>query len=159
MRLKSYPVYPAYNSIRKNRDSIRRNKRKINRGSNMYPYRPAYNSIHKKTFSIRKKSLFYSQKSLFYSQIITQIRDAQKDSSNENITLNWHLRLKIYPVYPGKKRQRQKWRFASSSSLLQHFGRFGCPRSIRSDRGSHFANELIKEFLLAKILFYSPIIA
>ena len=33
--------------------------------------------------------------------------------------------------------------------LLTHFGRFGCPRAIRSDRGSHFANELIKEFLRA----------
>ena len=33
--------------------------------------------------------------------------------------------------------------------LLQHFGRFGCPRAIRSDRGSHFANELITGFLLA----------
>ena len=38
---------------------------------------------------------------------------------------------------------------AALTALLQHFGRFGCPRSIRSDRGSHFANELIKEFLLA----------
>ena len=31
--------------------------------------------------------------------------------------------------------------------LLQHFGRFGSPSLIRSDRGSHFANDLIKEFL------------
>lgn len=31
--------------------------------------------------------------------------------------------------------------------LLQHFGRFGCPRTIRSDRGSHFANETIEKFL------------
>jgi hypothetical protein len=33
--------------------------------------------------------------------------------------------------------------------LITHFGRFGCPQIIRSDRGSHFANELIKEFLQA----------
>jgi transposase InsO family protein len=31
--------------------------------------------------------------------------------------------------------------------LFQHFGRFGAPTQIRSDRGSHFANKLIKEFL------------
>jgi hypothetical protein len=31
--------------------------------------------------------------------------------------------------------------------LLEHFGRFGCPRAIRSDRGPHFANTLIKAFL------------
>ena len=31
--------------------------------------------------------------------------------------------------------------------LLQHFGRFGSPSLIRSDRGSHFANDLIKDFL------------
>ena len=30
--------------------------------------------------------------------------------------------------------------------LLTHFGRFGSPNMIRSDRGSHFANDLIKEF-------------
>ncbi len=33
-------------------------------------------------------------------------------------------------------------------SLLQHFGRFGAPTQIRSDRGSHFVNDLIREFLL-----------
>jgi hypothetical protein len=33
--------------------------------------------------------------------------------------------------------------------LIQHFGRYGCPRAIRSDRGPHFANELIKGFLKA----------
>jgi hypothetical protein len=33
--------------------------------------------------------------------------------------------------------------------LLKHFGRFGCPRAIRSDRGSHFVNEIITGFLLA----------
>ena len=36
---------------------------------------------------------------------------------------------------------------AAASSLLIHFGRFGSPQTIRSDRGSHFANELIEEFL------------
>jgi transposase InsO family protein len=33
-------------------------------------------------------------------------------------------------------------------ALLQHFGRFGAPSQIRSDRGSHFVNSLIREFLL-----------
>ena len=32
--------------------------------------------------------------------------------------------------------------------LLQFFGRFGAPSMIRSDRGSHFMNEIIREFLL-----------
>jgi transposase InsO family protein len=32
-------------------------------------------------------------------------------------------------------------------SLLQHFGRFGAPAQIRSDRGSHFVNSVIREFL------------
>jgi hypothetical protein len=32
-------------------------------------------------------------------------------------------------------------------NLLQHFGRFGAPTQIQSDRGSHFVNEVIKEFL------------
>ena len=36
---------------------------------------------------------------------------------------------------------------SAATSLLQHFGRFGCPRMIRSDRGSHFANETIEKFL------------
>ena len=33
--------------------------------------------------------------------------------------------------------------------LLQYFGRFGCQNTIRSDRGSHFANEIISQFCLA----------
>jgi transposase InsO family protein len=33
-------------------------------------------------------------------------------------------------------------------ALLQHFGRFGAPSQIRSNRGSHFVNSLIREFLL-----------
>jgi transposase InsO family protein len=36
---------------------------------------------------------------------------------------------------------------SAAISLLHHFGRFGCPRMIRSDRGSHFANETIEKFL------------
>jgi transposase InsO family protein len=32
-------------------------------------------------------------------------------------------------------------------SLYQHFGRFGAPTQLRSDRGSHFVNGLIKDFL------------
>ena len=36
---------------------------------------------------------------------------------------------------------------SASECLLTHFGRFGSPNMIRSDRGSHFANDLIKEFL------------
>jgi transposase InsO family protein len=35
----------------------------------------------------------------------------------------------------------------SAFCLLQHFGRFGAPAQIRSDRGSHFVNTLIREFL------------
>ena len=33
--------------------------------------------------------------------------------------------------------------------LLEHFGRFGAPNQIRSDRGPQFANDLISKFLLA----------
>ena len=36
---------------------------------------------------------------------------------------------------------------SASECLLAHFGRFGSPNMIRSDRGSHCANNLIKEFL------------
>ena len=36
---------------------------------------------------------------------------------------------------------------SAAESLLAHFGRFGSPYMIRSDRGSHCANDLIKEFL------------
>ena len=32
-------------------------------------------------------------------------------------------------------------------NLYQHFGRFGAPKELRSDRGSHFANKTIAEFL------------
>jgi transposase InsO family protein len=35
----------------------------------------------------------------------------------------------------------------SARCLFEHFGRFGAPRQIRSDRGSHFANATIAEFL------------
>ena len=37
---------------------------------------------------------------------------------------------------------------SSAVCLLQHFGRFGAPSQVRSDRGSHFVNSLIREFLL-----------
>jgi hypothetical protein len=32
-------------------------------------------------------------------------------------------------------------------NLYQHFGRFGVPKELRSDRGSYFANTIIAEFL------------
>ena len=35
----------------------------------------------------------------------------------------------------------------AAENLLHHFGRFGAPTQIRSDRGSHFVNSVIKEFL------------
>jgi hypothetical protein len=37
---------------------------------------------------------------------------------------------------------------SACEALLQHFGRYGAPNMIRSDKGSHFANDLIKEFLV-----------
>jgi transposase InsO family protein len=37
--------------------------------------------------------------------------------------------------------------FSASRSLVQHFGRFGAPAQIRSDRGPHFTAEVVKQFL------------
>ena len=36
---------------------------------------------------------------------------------------------------------------SACDGLLHHFGRFGSPNMIRSDRGAHFVNSLIREFL------------
>ena len=36
---------------------------------------------------------------------------------------------------------------SAAEYIIAHFGRFGSPNMIRSDRGSYFANDLIKEFL------------
>jgi transposase InsO family protein len=38
---------------------------------------------------------------------------------------------------------------ATAECLLIHFGRFGSPTVIRSDKGPHFANTLIEQFLKA----------
>ena len=38
---------------------------------------------------------------------------------------------------------------SAADSLPQHFGRYRAPQMIRSDRGSHFANDLIKQFLVS----------
>ena len=38
---------------------------------------------------------------------------------------------------------------SATDCLLQHFGRYGAPQMIRSDRGLHFANDLIKQFLVS----------
>ena len=38
---------------------------------------------------------------------------------------------------------------SATDGLLQHFGRFGAPQMVRSDRGAHFANDLIRQFLVA----------
>ena len=35
----------------------------------------------------------------------------------------------------------------ASECLLQYFGRYGAPSMIRSDRGSHFMNDIVEEFL------------
>jgi transposase InsO family protein len=35
---------------------------------------------------------------------------------------------------------------SAAQHLLQHFGRFGAPTQLLSDRGSHFVNEVIEEF-------------
>ena len=36
---------------------------------------------------------------------------------------------------------------STAECLLQHFGRFGAPRQLRSDRGPHFIAEVIEQFL------------
>ena len=35
---------------------------------------------------------------------------------------------------------------STANCLLQHFGRFGTPAQLRSDRGPHFIADVIKEF-------------
>jgi hypothetical protein len=37
---------------------------------------------------------------------------------------------------------------ASAICPLQYFSRFGAPAQVRSDRGSHFVNSVIREFLM-----------
>ena len=37
---------------------------------------------------------------------------------------------------------------SACEALLQHFGRYGASKVVRSDKGSHFANDLIKEVLV-----------
>jgi len=46
-------------------------------------------------------------------------------------------------LYPTKNNDA----ISAARALLDHFGRFGKPQSIRSDRGSEFTNELIHKFL------------
>ena len=36
---------------------------------------------------------------------------------------------------------------STEECLLQHFGRFGAPRQLRSDNGPHFIADVINEFL------------
>ena len=36
---------------------------------------------------------------------------------------------------------------STAECLLQHFGRFGAPRQLRSDRGPHFIAEVVEQFL------------
>ena len=38
---------------------------------------------------------------------------------------------------------------SATDCLLQQFGRYGAPQMIRSDRGSHFANDLIKQYFVS----------
>ena len=54
--------------------------------------------------------------------------------------------VELYPVPEATAEQAAK-------CLLQHFGRFGSPTTIRSDRGSHFANAVIVHFLDATSTF------
>jgi RNase H-like domain found in reverse transcriptase/Integrase core domain/Integrase zinc binding domain len=50
--------------------------------------------------------------------------------------------VELYPVPEATAEQAAK-------CLLQHFGRFGSPTVIRSDKGSHFLNNVIEHFLAA----------
>ena len=36
---------------------------------------------------------------------------------------------------------------AAVNAMLQHFGRYGCPRTILSDNGSQYVNDLVAKFL------------
>jgi transposase InsO family protein len=47
----------------------------------------------------------------------------------------------------------------TASSLLSHFGRFGSPAHLTSDRGSHFINEVIEEFCRHVGLQHFPTLA
>jgi len=47
--------------------------------------------------------------------------------------------LELYPV-------KSVDAATSADALIKHFGRFGCPIQLVSDKGSGFVNELIKEF-------------
>jgi hypothetical protein len=44
-------------------------------------------------------------------------------------------------------------------ALLDHFGRFGAPNLIRSDRGPHFVNHVIKDFLAAVGTYHNQTLA
>ncbi len=46
-------------------------------------------------------------------------------------------------LYPVEKNDAT----STAECLLQHFGRYGAPAQIRSDRGSHFVNEVIQDLL------------
>jgi hypothetical protein len=50
--------------------------------------------------------------------------------------------VELYPVPEATAEQ-------AANCLLQHFGRYGSPTTIRSDKGSHFANAVIEKFLAA----------
>jgi Integrase core domain len=47
--------------------------------------------------------------------------------------------VELYPLPEATAEQ-------AANCLLQHFGRYGSPTTIRSDKGSHFANAVIEKF-------------
>ena len=49
--------------------------------------------------------------------------------------------IDIYPVPEATAK-------SAISGLIEHFGLYGSPKYIRSDNGSHFVNEVIRQFLL-----------